>query len=201
MDYLRLESKEALLRELNWLKEPEEWSYEPGRLFVVPTAKTDFFRPYQGEGRDNACFLYRNVTGDFTATTHIRAQHADFADAGALMIRSGKDLWAKACVERSPIGDVNVVAVVTNRWSDDCNSELLASPECFIRFTRKGDVFGIQYSLDGTVWRFVRTFGLPVPPDIQVGLVAQAPYTGGGHSEFFTFRIIAGGVEDLRSGT
>ena len=200
MDLLKAKDKDELLNDLMWLREPLEWSYEPGRLVVVPKEKTDFFRPYQGEGKDNACFLYSKISGDFTAEAHIRARHVDFADAGALMIRVHEELWAKACVERSPIGEVNVVTVVTNRFSDDCNSEILEKPECFVRVSRRGNVFGIQYSLDGIIWRFVRTFGLPVPDEIMVGLVAQAPFTGGGHAEFSAFSLREGGVEDLRSG-
>ena len=200
MDLLKAKDTDGLLKNMEWMHEPAEWSYGPGRLVVVPKAKTDFFRPYHGEGKDNACFLYSKISGDFTATAHIHAHQVDFADAGALMIRAHEELWAKACVERSPIGEINVVAVVTNRFSDDCNSEILEKPECFMRISRRGNVFGMQYSLDGSRWRFVRTFGLPVPVEIMVGVVAQAPFTGGGHAEFSVFSLKEGGVEDLRSG-
>lgn len=200
MDVLKVPDTAKLLQTMRWINEPPEWSYEPGRLVVVPKAETDFFRPYAGEGKDNGCLLQKSVEGDFTAVAHIRAHQVDFADAGAMMIRASPAQWAKICVERSPIGEVNVVTVVTNQWSDDCNSELLDSPECFVRISRRSDVFGMQYSLDGKAWRFVRTFGMLMPPKILVGLVAQAPFTGGGHAEFSEFSITAGGVEDLRSG-
>jgi len=89
---------------------------------------------------------------------------------------------------------------VTNPWSDDSNSELLTSPECFLRLTRKGDVFGMHYSLDGTKWRFVRTFALELPPTVMVGIHAQAPFTHGCQVVFHSLTISPDPVADFRSG-
>ena len=134
---------------LVWLREPTEWRFDGDGLLIVPEAKTDFFRPYQGTPNDNACLLYTEVTGDFTAVTRTSAHLVGFGDAAALTVRAGPTQWAKLCLERSPIGDVAAVSVVTNTWSDDANNELVPTSECYLRITRKGDVFGMHYSLDG----------------------------------------------------
>ena len=42
---------------LTWMNEPPEWGFEAHGLTIVPQAKTDFFRPYQGAPHDNACLL------------------------------------------------------------------------------------------------------------------------------------------------
>jgi regulation of enolase protein 1 (concanavalin A-like superfamily) len=139
---------------LAWFQEPPDWRFDADGLHIVPWAKTDFFRPYHGTPHDNACLLYTQVTGDFTAVVHACAELVGFGDAAALTVRATPSQWAKLCLERSPIGDIAAVSVVTNPWSDDANNELLPGPECSLRITRCGDVFGLHYSLDGSRWRF-----------------------------------------------
>ena len=191
---------QQLANGLTWTCEPPEWRFEDEGLFIVPEAETDFFRPYRGAPKDNACLLYKSVTGDFTAITRARAELVAFGDAAALTVRYGESQWAKLCLERSPIGDVSVVSVVTNPYSDDANNELLAEPECYLRITRKGDVFGMHFSLDGKVWRFVRTFGMALPDTIQVGIHAQAPFQGGCQVRFKGLALRSEAVKDFRSG-
>jgi uncharacterized protein len=190
----------SLTNNLAWLNEPPEWGFDGDGLTIVPATKTDFFRGYLRTPSDNACLLYANVTGDFTAVTHARAHLVGFGDAAALTVRASATQWAKLCLERSPIGDVAAVSVVTNPWSDDANNELLDEPECYLRLTRSGDVFAMHYSVDGAKWRFVRTFGLVLPPTVMVGVHAQAPFVGGCSARFSTFTLTHEAVKDFRSG-
>ena len=184
-----------------WLNEPAEWSFDDrGRLTIVPEAVSDFFRPYGEEPNDNACLLYKEVAGDFTAVTKTSAVLAGFGDAGALTVRASEALWAKVCVERSPIGEVAMVSVVTDRFSDDANSERLERAECYLRLTRKGHVFGMHYSLDGNTWRFVRCFALEMPETVMVGVHAQAPFQGGCRATFDLLDLTDKPVADFRSG-
>ncbi len=189
-----------LANDLHWLREPPEWHFDEEGLLIVPEANSDFFRPYRGEAKDNACLLYRPVTGDFTAWTRASAHLVGFGDAAAITLRVSEAQWAKLCLERSPIGDIAVVSVVTRLWSDDANSELLETPECYLRITRKGDVIGMHYSLDGETWRFVRTFGMAMPETVMVGVHAQAPFVGGCRTRFASFELSPEPVEDFRSG-
>lgn len=192
-------------RELNnglaWLNEPAQWNFDrDGALTIVPRAKEDFFRPCQGQAYDNAPMLYKQVEGDFTAVTRTKAKLADFGDAAALTIRADSALWAKICMERSPSGQTSLVSVVTSPWSDDANNELLSEPDCFMRLTRKGNLLGMHYSLDGSLWRFVRSFALELPHTAMVGVHAQAPIKQGCQVKFFCFNITDEAVEDFRSG-
>ena len=184
-----------------WLNEPEAWSVAEGVFRVTPSASTDLFRPPDGaEPRDNPCLLYTSVSGDFTATTHLKAHLVGFGDAGAITVRTSPTVWAKLCLERSPIGDVSIVSVVTRGVSDDSNGELLDAPECWLRLTRKGGLFGMHHSLDGSAWRFVRTFTIDAGDPVMVGIHAQAPFVGGCSVEFDHFSINPGAVGDFRSG-
>ena len=190
----------SLANGLRWQSEPPDWGFSAEGLTVVPAARTDFFRPSDGQAHDSAALLYTTVSGDFTAHTHVRAELAGFGDAGALTVRAAADQWAKICVERSPIGEVAVVSVVTDPWSDDANSELLRAPEAFVRITRKGNVLGLHYSVDGARWRFVRACTCAMPPEVQVGVHAQAPFVGGCRATFRFLDLGSQPVGDFRSG-
>ena len=200
MDMFKGCDNQTLTNSLQWLNEPPRWHFDDTGLTIVPEGHTDFFRPYGGTPNDNACLLYTELTRDFTITAHVRAHLVGFGDAGAVTVRTQADRWAKLCLERSPKGEVSVVSVVTNSWSDDANGELLEEPECHLRLTRKGDIFGMHYSLDGKVWRFVRTFGMAMPETIMVGIHAQAPFVGGCSARFASFEISPEPVADFRSG-
>ena len=186
---------------LSWLNEPPEWGFDnASKLTIVPKAVSDFFRPYQEKPNDDACLLYAKVRVDFTAVTRARAKLVAFGDAAALTVRSSETLWAKICLERSRIGDISVVSVVTRQWSDDSNGELLARPECWLRVTRKGKLFGMHYSLNGFAWRFVRYFAPDMPDEVMVGVHAQAPFQGGCEAVFDCFTRAPQAVADFRSG-
>ena len=190
----------TLANDLEWLNEPPEWEITDAGLRIVPRSPSDFFRPYDGPANDNCCLLYKKTVGDFTAATQVKAHLVDFGDAAALTVRANETQWAKLCLERSPIGQVSLVSVVTNPWSDDSNSELLTSPQCYLRLTRKGNVFGMHYSLDALKWRLVRAFALEIPSTVMVGIHAQAPFSPGCHVLFRSLTISPEPVADLRSG-
>jgi len=190
----------TLANGLAWLNEPPDWSFDDTGLTVVPKAKTDFFRPYRETPNDSAGLLHVQVSGDFTAVTKAQAALAAFGDAAALTVRESEVRWAKLCLERSPIGDISVVSVVTDQWSDDSNGELLEQPECYLRLTRRGNLFGMHYSLDSTIWRFVRAFGFELPDTVMVGIHAQAPFQGGCRAVFESMHVTSEPVPDFRSG-
>lgn len=193
-------SGRSLAHGLKWLREPPSWGFGPEGLEIVPAPRTDFFRPHGGEAADSACLLFAPVSGDFTAITEAEAELVGFGDAAALTVRSSPENWAKLCLERSPVGEVSIVSVVTDVSSDDANNELLSRPACLLRITRRGDVFGMHYSTGGDRWRFVRTFGLRMPLEIMVGVHAQAPFVGGARARFRRLEIRGGAVADFRSG-
>ena len=193
-------SGKTLNDRLHWFNEPEDWRFGKDGLEICMKETCDFFRPFDGQERDSGRLLYTGISGDFTASTHIGANLVDFGDAGGLIVRAGAGLWAKLCMERSPTGDVSVVSVVTNTYSDDSNGELLSKPECHLRLTRKGQVFGMHHSLDGITWRFVRTFPLEMPSEVMVGVLVQAPFTQGCRVKFRHLNLSAEAVADFRSG-
>lgn len=185
---------------LKWLNEPEEWSAGMDGLRIELRAKGDFFRPPAGEANDDAHLLHAQLHGDFTVAAAVAAVLANTFDAGGLMIRGSADHWAKLCIERGVRGETKVVSVVTRLWSDDADGVLLPEPKAWVRITRKGALFGFHWSEDGRLWRFVRAFPLELPPEVQVGVLAQAPRAPGGSVLFKALEYSAKPVGDFRSG-
>jgi uncharacterized protein len=185
---------------LAWLNEPHSWSVEEGVLTITADPNTDFFQGLEGFDNDSACLLHRQVGGDFTLSALVQADHREFADAGCLTIRHNPKTWAKVCLERSPIGDLNVVSVVTKTTSDDCTSELLPEGRRYMRISRKGPEFAIHHSADGKEWRFVRFFLLDVPESLLVGVHAQSPFGEGVTASFSDIDLLDAPVADYRSG-
>jgi uncharacterized protein len=102
-----------------------------------------------------------------------------FADAGFLMVRDHTDKWIKLCLELGTDSQYTVVSAVSDPWSDDANGELIESNQCWLRIMRIGDLFGLHYSLDNNVWRFVKTFGMDMSQIPMVGFGVQSPNSNG----------------------
>ncbi len=90
--------------------------------------------------------------------------------------------------------------MVTCETSDDANGVDLAAEAVWLQICRVGAVLGLHYSLDGSSWRMVRYAGLPLPPTVQVGIVAQCPVGPGATIDFGHFGLEARTVGNLRAG-
>ncbi len=185
---------------LSWLNEPREWNVDDGVLTITAEPQTDFFQGLEEFNNDSACLLFRRVSGDFTLRALVEADNREFADAACLTVRGDATQWAKVCLERSPIGDLNVVSVVTDGTSDDSTGELLTEPRRHFRISRKGNEFAIHHSGDGRLWRFARFFFLDVPETVSVGVHAQAPFGDAAIGTFSEIELLEGAVADYRSG-
>lgn len=96
-------------------------------------------------------------------------------DAGVLCLWVDQEHWAKLCFEYSPQGEAMVVSVVTNEYSDDCNSTVVTEGSVYLRVARVGPAWAFHSSADGAHWRFVRLFRLRVDAPVTVGFLSQAP--------------------------
>jgi regulation of enolase protein 1 (concanavalin A-like superfamily) len=189
-------------RSLQWEHTPPAWESLPGGgLRVHVPARVDYFQDPAGRmTKDDAPYLWLNVAGDFVARAHIRPGFTTTWDAGALMVRSDAQLWAKLCYESTDLGTTAAVSVVTQDKSDDANGADLNLPDLWLQVVRSGNVFSMHYALDGRHWRMVRLFSLPVPPTVRVGLVAQCPAGPGTTIDFLHFSVEPGAVKDMRAG-
>ena len=190
------------IRELNWDNPPAHWEPLPGGgLRVNAPARADYFRDPGGKTvNDNAPFLWKLISGDFIARTHVRPTFASTYDSGVLMVRHDEHIWAKICFEKTDFGTTAAVSVVTHGVSDDANGVDLTATDLWLQMVRSGNVFGLHYSLDGETWRMVRLFRLDVPQTVKVGIVAQSPAGPGTTIDFLNFSIEARTIENPRTG-
>ena len=200
MDLLKTISQD--LAPLTWTNAPDRWETLPGGgLRVHAAAKTDFFQNPDGSPRsDTAHFLWLPVEGDFVAQAHVRPTFTSTYDAGALLVRGDATHWAKICFEATDFNTHAAVSVVTNGLSDDANGANLDVEDLWLQVVRQGDLFAQHYSLDGEDWRMVRYFSLPLPPEVQVGLVAQSPIGPGTSVDFMSFTVESRPVANMRAG-
>jgi regulation of enolase protein 1 (concanavalin A-like superfamily) len=211
LDDLSLENLTS--RALFWSHPPEKWEPLPGfgmRVYASPGV--DYFQdPTGAHKKDDAPYLWVNVTGDFVAKARLRAPKSSSpGDAGAIMARLDAQHWVKLCYEYTDMGTTAAVSVVTNGTSDDANGAELSMRDAWLQVCRVGDVFAMHYSLDGLIpggvsrssWRMVRLVRLPMTAvSIKVGLVAQCPEGPGTTIDFLNFGIELRTVKNLRAGT
>jgi len=193
------------LPELAWFPQEGSATYdvETGVLESVAAPMVDWANDSLGiERQHQACALGFPVSGDFSLSARVRvAGESTTYDAGALAVWVDVDHWAKLCFECSPAGERMVVSVVTNDWSDDCNSTVLAGDEVHYRVSRTGSAFAFHYSLDGKVWSFVRLFRLAADSEARIGFLSQAPMGEVCVASFDEIRYVAHAPSDLRDGS
>ena len=176
-----------------------------GRLEVRAAAGTDWTNDaLGGPAQHAAALLGFEAPGRFalSARAGVASAPRTTFDAAALAIWGDRDHWAKICFEYSPHGEAMVVSVVTNVWSDDCNSTVVVDAHVHLRVSRVSDrAWAFHSSPDGQHWDFVRLFRLEWDGPVQVGFLAQAPQ---GDTCVATFDAIAFSADppaDLRDGS
>ena len=193
------------LNDWKWLNESQAMT-AGGELAILAPPRTDWFNNPVPEGDmlpapvANAPFLYTEVEGDFVFRAIVRPNHRYVYDACALMVICDEYMWAKAAFEKSDFGTNAVVCVVTNQVSDDANGCNIEQDSIWLQIVRAGDVFGVQYSLDGKRFDMVRLFHLPAGECVKVGLEAQSPSGEGGIRVFSDISLEKRTVSNLRSG-
>lgn len=155
-----------------------------------------------GPAQHRASMLGFRADGDFTLSARVRVdgERTTF-DAAVLGLWCDEQHWAKLCFEYSPDGRAMVVSVVTNDFSDDCNSTVVEQGFTHLRITRIGPAFAFHASDDGERWEFVRVFRLHSDRPVTVGFMSQAPMGEDCVSRFDRIRFASGAPADLRDGS
>ena len=195
------------MNNFKWLNE-SKITEESGRITILATGKSDFFRNPATAGEDgitpdslsNAPFYYTDVTGDFIVRAKVSHGFKDVYDAAAVMVMENEQVWAKACFEQTDFGTRAVVSVVTNGFSDDANGCNIAGGSVWLQMTRIGQAFAFHYSEDGERYYMMRVFALPVSGTVKVGLLAQAPIGTGGERHFEEFTLENRTAKNIRVG-
>jgi regulation of enolase protein 1 (concanavalin A-like superfamily) len=191
---------EAVPFALEWLRPPAEWSAEPARLVVGAPAQTDWFvDPISTRSVSTAPVLVGEPPpGDFTWEAHVVLDGDAMFDAVGLFVHDDDEHWAKLAVEVTAAGPT-IVSVVTDVFSDDCNSTVLAQSSARLRLARVGEAIAFHASERGGRWELVRVFR-PASAAPRIGFVCQAPTGGGCTGSFDAIAFDARSLSDIRDG-
>ena len=186
---------------LDWLRSPAEWAAEPARLVVSAPAQTDWFiDPISARAVRTAPVLVGPPpTGDFTWEAHVALEGDAMFDAVGLFVYDDDDHWAKLALEVTAAGPT-IVSVVTDTFSDDCNSTVLAQSSAWLRLARVGEAIAFHASDDGGRWELVRVFRPPSRAP-RIGLICQAPTGTGCTGTFDAITFTARSLSDIRDGS
>ena len=186
---------------LEWLRPPAESNAEPGRLVVSAPAQTDWFiDPISARTVHTAPVLVGTApTGDFTWEAHVVLDGDAMFDAAGLFVYDDDHHWAKLAVEVTAAGPT-IVSVVTDTFSDDCNSTVLAERSASLRLARVGDAIAFHASDGGGRWELVRVFRPPSAAS-RIGFVCQAPTGAGCTGTFDAIAFSARSLGDIRDGS
>ena len=159
-----------------------------------------FVDPADGKKIFNAAFFHMETEKDFTIRAKVSHSFKSEYDACVLMVMSNENCWVKLCFELTDIGTHAVVSVVTNGVSDDANGVDIDGKQVYLQLAKKGHLFALHYSLDGSNYNMVRYFSLPIRETCKVGFVAQSPRGEGGDFLFEDIEINYTTAKDFRKG-
>jgi regulation of enolase protein 1 (concanavalin A-like superfamily) len=170
----------------SWFNPPSAVVYTPdsdgadgGSIEVTTDPETDFWqRSHYGFQRDNGHCLLRRITGEFSFSVRVTFISENQYDQCGLMIRSDRDNWIKASIERENESIGRLGSVVTNLgYSDWATQDISVDITAMsYRASRKGNDILLESSVDGQVWQQMRVAHLHIEPtDLLVGYYAASP--------------------------
>lgn len=181
---------------LQWLNEPGFWKIEASAsvLAIEPDANTDFWRKtHYGFEADNGHLFGATVHGDFAMVTKVRFLPVHQYDQAGLMVRADADCWIKASVEYEIDESPKLGAVVTNAGYSDWSVQEFdrERQDVWLRVSREGSDFIVEYSGNGERWQVLRVAHLHVSSNaaVRCGVYACSPKGAGFRAEFDLLRI------------
>ncbi|MCR5339775.1 MAG: DUF1349 domain-containing protein [Saccharofermentans sp.] len=146
---------------MKWIREPEEFSIDDGRIEIKTEPHTDLWqRTYYHFRNDNAPVLQLDTDEkyfSFTVKTDFADSHHRFDQCGIVMYLDS-DNWLKASVEYETDAFQHLGSVVTNHgYSDWATTAIPADVKTmWYRFSRREDDYCIECSYDGKTFTQMR---------------------------------------------
>lgn len=191
----------GLQQSFEWVGKPVEVEFGDRSIVMSATPQTDWFTdPETSQVVATASALVCSPKTEFTLATHVDVSFTSAFDAGALVLWSNTQSWAKLAFEYSPQSQPMIVSVVTRGESDDCNAVVIDSSSVWLRISGLGDAHAFHYSTDGEQWHFVRYFRLDTYGSVDVGFEVQSPLGGGCVARFSKISYVAERLASLRTG-
>jgi len=172
-------------------------------LVITANAKTDFFIDTMNNiEKNNAPFVYKELSGDFVVSACVEPELHTNYDAGGIFIMENERRWAKFELEQTDLAYPSIVSVITNEVSDVCNGEKMeAIKRVYLQVIRRKDYWVFHHSVNGINWKMNRYFRFKMKETIKVGFEVQSPAGNGTKAVFTDICIGRKEIKNLRSGT
>ena len=193
---------QAILSDMQWINEPSTFEIENGTLKVEAEKNTDFFNnPEDSTITSSAPFLYKEISGDFVATSLVRPDFSSMWNAIALMVHIDNDNWIKFAFENSDATGNSIISVVTKGVSDDANGAILEDQDkIWLKLIRKENIYSMLWSMDGKDYKMTRLTTLNDANPVKVGLEFQCPVAESAKHAVDYFQVEKTTVKNLRQG-
>lgn len=178
------------LTSMNWYNEPASWKVTDGKLEMLATPQSDYWREtHYGFTVDDGPFYYTSRGGEFEATLKITGEYKSRFDQMGMMLRIDEKRWIKTGIEYVD-GIYNYSTVVTDNKSSWSVIKLSEQPKSvWIKVIRRLDAVEIFYSLNGKDYTMSNLSYLENNVPVQVGMMAASPDGDGFKAIFEEFSI------------
>lgn len=178
------------LEKMNWFNEPEQWQIEGGKLSMMVTPHTDYWRiSHYGFTVDDAPFYYAEYGGEFEAKVKVSGDYKVRFDQAGMMIRIDHENYIKCGIEFVD-GKYNLSTVVTHHTSDWSVIALDRPVESlWIKAVRRLDAIEIFYSFDDKEYHMMRNAWMEANRPVKIGMFAASPDGEGFKATFSDFKV------------
>ena len=178
------------LEKMNWFNEPDEWNINGGKLTMLVTPHSDYWRiSHYGFTVDDAPFYYSEYGGEFEAKVKVTGDYKVRFDQAGMMIRIDHENYIKCGIEFVD-GKYNLSTVVTHHTSDWSVIELDRPVESlWIKAVRRRDAIEIFYSYDDKEYHMMRNAWMEANRPVKIGMYGASPDGNGFNATFSDFRV------------
>ena len=175
-----------------WMNQPKHFVVEKNRLIIETEPGTDLWqRTYYGFQNNNAPAFLQEIEGDFTFVVKTEFEESSFMyDQCGLLMYIDSENWVKVSVEYENEQFARLGSVVTNLGFSDWAATDIPSDvsEMFYRFSRRGQDFYIENSIEGKNYKQMRMLHmLKNSEKVKVGVYACSPLQSSFNAVFSVF--------------
>ncbi len=172
---------------------PEKFVLQNDCLTIITDPETDFWqRTYYGFQNNNGHAFVKPVVGDFTFSVKTTFEAVGQYDQCGVILCQDSENWVKCSVEYENNEYARLGSVVTNLGFSDWASTDISSAlrTVWYRFSRRGQDFCVENSMDGENYHQMRIFHMHnLISEARVGVYACSPLKSSFKSVFSDFDL------------
>ena len=163
-----------------WLNAPKVYDVSDEYIRLMTQPQTDFWQKTNYGYRRNTghAYLLPIDKDHFTFDVRVSFKGKELYDQAGLFLYFDEENWAKASLETGLNDSLMLGSVVTCSGYSDWAIAFELKPslsEIYYRLHKKDLDYLIEYSIDGSQYKELRMFHLPVDKGLKLGIYACSP--------------------------